>query len=71
MLEELIEHVDDGRRATWKYSLPGAPSVNFLDQLWLDSDVDICGFSFHGESQFQPSVPEIAFLSAASACCFC
>jgi hypothetical protein len=27
--------------------MPGAPSVDPLDQLGLDPDVDICGFPFH------------------------
>jgi len=48
MLEELLEHVDDRRRAAWLYSLPGAPAVDPFDQLRLNPDVDICGFAFHG-----------------------
>lgn len=47
MLEELLEHVDDCRRPARRYSLPGAPSVDFLDQLRLDPDVNICGFPLH------------------------
>jgi hypothetical protein len=47
MFEELIEHVDDCRRPARRFSLPGAPSVDPLDQPGLDPDVDICGFVFH------------------------
>jgi hypothetical protein len=47
MFEELIEHVDDCGRPARKYSLPGAPSVDPLDQPGLDANVDICGFLLH------------------------
>jgi|SRR5580693_4997660 hypothetical protein len=47
--EELIEHVDDCRNAARRYSLPGAPGVDPLDQLGRDPKVDICGFPFHTE----------------------
>jgi len=47
MLEEFLEHVDDGRGPARGHSLPGAPSVDSFDQLWLDPDVDNCGFPFH------------------------
>jgi hypothetical protein len=47
MFEELIEHVDDCRRPARRDSLPGAPSVDPLDQPGLDPNVDICGFPFH------------------------
>jgi hypothetical protein len=45
MLEELLEHIDDS--SARRHSLPGAPSVDFLDQLGLDPDVDICCFLSH------------------------
>ena len=48
MLEELLEHVNDCSGSAWRYSLPDAPGIDFLDQLRLDPDVDICGFAFHG-----------------------
>jgi hypothetical protein len=42
----LLEHVDERRRAGRRYSLPGAPSVDPLDQLRRDTNVDICCFPF-------------------------
>jgi hypothetical protein len=47
MLEELLKHVDDRRSSAWRYSLPGAPGVNFLDQLGLDPNIDLCCFLSH------------------------
>jgi hypothetical protein len=47
MLEEMLEHVDDCRSSARRHSLPGAPGVDFLDQLGLDPDVNICCFPFH------------------------
>jgi hypothetical protein len=47
MLEELLDHVDDRRSSAWRYSLPGAPGVDFLDQLGFDPDIDLCCFLFH------------------------
>jgi hypothetical protein len=47
MLEELLEHEDDCRRPALTYSLPGAPRVDFHDQLRLGPDVNICGFPLH------------------------
>ena len=47
MFEEMIEHVDDCRRPARRYSLPGSPGVDPLNQLWLNSDVDIGGLPFH------------------------
>src|SRR6516165_11930465 len=47
MLEEVLKHVDDRRRSAWQHALLSAPGVDFLDELGLDPDVDICGFPFH------------------------
>jgi hypothetical protein len=47
MLKELFDHIDDCRRSAWRYSLPVAPGIDYLDQLGLDPDVNICGFPFH------------------------
>jgi len=47
MFEEFLEHIDDRREPARRHSLSGAPSVDFLNELWLDPDVDICGFPFH------------------------
>jgi hypothetical protein len=33
MLEELLDHKDDRRSSARRHSLPGAPGVDFLDQL--------------------------------------
>jgi hypothetical protein len=44
MFEELLDHVDDRRSSGWRHSLTGAPSVDPLDQLGLDPNVDICVF---------------------------
>ena len=41
-LEEMFEHVDDRCSSARKHSLTRAPGVDFLDQLGLDPDVDIC-----------------------------
>jgi len=49
MLEEVLEHVDDGCCPAWQDALNGPPGVDFLDQLGLDPDVDICGSPFHAE----------------------
>jgi hypothetical protein len=47
MLKEALDHMDDCRGSTRRYSLADAPSVDPLDQLGFDPDVDVCGFSFH------------------------
>jgi hypothetical protein len=47
MVEEILEHIDDRRCPAWRHSLPGAPSVDLIDQLGLDPDVDIGGFLWH------------------------
>jgi len=44
MLEKMLEHIDHCRRSARRHALPGAP--DFLDQLGLDPDVDICCFPF-------------------------
>jgi hypothetical protein len=44
MFGELLDHVDDRRSSSWRHSLTGAPSVDPLDQLGLDPNVDICVF---------------------------
>ena|SRR5277367_1825030 len=49
MLEELFEHMDDCRGSARRHALPGAPGVDFLDQLDLDPDDDICGFPWHAD----------------------
>jgi hypothetical protein len=47
MLKELLEHVDDRRSSARRHSLPGAPGVDFLNQLGLDPNIDICCFLSH------------------------
>jgi hypothetical protein len=54
MLKEMFEHVDDCRSSAWRHSLPGAPSVDPLDQLGLDPNVDICCFLFHAGEMGRP-----------------
>jgi hypothetical protein len=46
-LEGHVHHVDDRSGSAWRYSLPVAPGIDFLDQLGFDPDVDIRGFPFH------------------------
>src|SRR6516164_11382303 len=43
----MLENVDDRCRPARRHSLPSAPSVNPLDQLRLDPDVDVRGFLLH------------------------
>jgi hypothetical protein len=47
MLEEMLQHVDDCCSSARRHSLPGTPRIDFLDQLGLDPDVDICCFPCH------------------------
>jgi len=44
----MLDHVDDRAGSARRQLLPGAQSVDFLDQLRLDPDVDFCDFSSHG-----------------------
>jgi hypothetical protein len=43
----MLKHVADRCGPAWQDSLLATPSVDLLDQLRLDADVDICGFPFH------------------------
>src|SRR6516225_10632022 len=45
----MLKHIDDRRRAAWRHPLPVAPRVDLFDQLRLNPDVNICGFSVHAK----------------------
>jgi hypothetical protein len=47
VLEELLEYVDDSRGPARRHPLPGAPGVDFLNLLALDTDVDVADFPLH------------------------
>jgi|HubBroStandDraft_4_1064222.scaffolds.fasta_scaffold02943_8 hypothetical protein len=47
MLKEALDHMDDCRGSARRHSLPGAPGVDFLDQLGVDPDVDVGCLPFH------------------------
>jgi hypothetical protein len=40
----MLDHMDNRGSSVRKRLLPDAPSVDFLDQLRLDPDIDFCGF---------------------------
>ena len=58
MLEKPLEHLDDCGGSARGHGLPGAPGIDFLDQLGLDRDIDIC-FPFHAEESEAPSGAQI------------
>ncbi len=47
MLDEVLEHINDGCSSARGHALLGAPGVDFLDQLGLDPKVDICSIPSH------------------------
>src|SRR6516162_7596694 len=66
VLEEFLQHVDDRCGPAWRHSLLGPPAVDFLDQLRLDPDVDICSFPFHARGiQWERGGDSTGFSDAA------
>jgi hypothetical protein len=57
--EEMFEHVDDRRSSAWRHSLLAAPSVDPLDQLGLDPNIDICCFLSHAGEMGRCRVPRL------------
>jgi hypothetical protein len=55
----MFEHVDDRRSLAWRHSLPAAPSVDPLDQLGLDPNVDICCFLSHAGEMGRCRAPRL------------
>jgi len=46
-LQEVLDHMHNCGTSARPHLLLVAPSVNPFDELWLDTDVDVCGFTFH------------------------
>jgi len=44
--EEFLKHIDDRRGSTRRHALLSTPDVDYLNQLGLDPDVDICDLRF-------------------------
>jgi hypothetical protein len=57
-LQEVLDHMHDCGTAAWLHPLLVAPSINPFDELRLDADINVCGFTFYdwriGHSQAMP-----------------
>jgi hypothetical protein len=51
--------MDDRRGSAWRDGLPGAPGVDFLDQLRLDPDGDVGCARSHASEMGRSDAPQL------------